>query len=335
MNLVFFGTPIFAKDILENLHRKHTILGVITQTDKPFGRKRILKSPETKQYALAHNIPCFQPQKTQEIPAILHNIHSQATPTDSPSINRAIEVIVVVAYGKILPRFVTDNYLCLNLHGSILPYFRGASPIQHSIMNDYLHFGLTVIAMNEGLDTGDILANKAIAKNEVEYQRIDSVFRILVPHGIELLESVFDSLQNGRLKPIAQNHTKATYCTKIHKQERILDLESAKMCYLRYLALCDKGVSIIYQHGVLKINEINGYEEDEEKLQESETDSLYKNSSCQKGVILDIDNKNARFSLSCTKGKLWISLLTPPNKPKMNALSFLQSQRLKVGDRLC
>ncbi|RDU70528.1 methionyl-tRNA formyltransferase [Helicobacter aurati] len=313
MNLVFLGTPTFAKDILEGLHTKHTILGVITQTDKPFGRKKILKAPETKQYCIIHDIPCFQPIKAQEIPAILEQIESQ----------HAIEAIIVVAYGKILPKTVTSTYLCLNLHGSILPYFRGASPVQHSIINDYLHFGLTVIAMDEGLDTGDILATKTIHKQQVQQKLLEEVFKTLVPHSIELLDSVLNSLKNNVITRQAQEHTQATYCTKLQKKDGILNLENAKACYLRYLALHDRGISLVCQYGMLKINEITGYEE-------TPLESHF-----PKGTILEIDSKQNRFSLSCTRGKLWISAVTPENKPKMSALSFLQSKGLKVGDTLC
>ncbi|STQ87142.1 methionyl-tRNA formyltransferase [Helicobacter muridarum] len=325
MNLVFIGTPLFARNILEGLHIKHNILGVITQTDKPFGRKKILKAPEVKQYALSSNIPYFQPQRSIDIKETLNNIESNGT---------AIDAIVVVAYGKILPSSIVDRYLCLNLHGSILPYFRGASPVQHSIMNNYAHFGLTVISMDSSLDTGDILATKNLSRQDVESLEITDVFKALAPHGIELLDSVIKASEKGELIREAQAHHKATYCAKISKQDCILNLDDSKESYLRYLALCDRGVSIICKYGKLKLNTIISYEETGYEKTMNEKEHYAKTPQTQKGTILEIDFNKESFSLACEQGKLWIKEVTPENKPKMKALSFLQSKGLKAGDTL-
>lgn len=304
MDIVFFGTPLFAADILVELNKKHNIVAVITQPDKPFGRKKILKEPETKSYAKMLNIPCFQPQKSSEILAILQQF--------------SIQAIVVIAYGKILPPEITQNYFCINLHGSILPYFRGASPIQSSIINDYQHFGLSVIHMNEGLDSGDILASMAIAKEVVYKKTLSEVFKILVPYGMQLIQEVLQNLMTNSIKPIAQNHDIATFCTKLGKQDAYLDLQDSKQCYLRYLALCDIGVWINFREEVLKINSIVDYDENGEYAIKGEILLIEKNKIC----------------LSCEKGVLWIDMVTLQNKSKMNVLSFLQSRNLKQGDIL-
>ena len=306
---MFFGTPSFARDILEGLHARHRILALVTQLDKPFGRKKILKKPEAKELAIELGLDYFQPATSKEIPAILEAIESKAK----------IEAIIVVAYGKLLPAAVVENYLCINLHGSLLPYFRGASPVQHSIMADYQHFGLTVLAMDKGLDTGTILGAQAIAREEVEGLTIDSVFKALVAPGLRLLESVLDSIAGGNAIFTPQDESRASHCGKLGKQEGILDLDKARNCYLRYLALCDRGTSLRVGEALVKVK-LAGYEDE----------GVYEKS----GLILDIDSKKASFSISCKEGSLWIQELTPPNRSRMGALSFLQSLGLKVGDRL-
>lgn len=308
MRIVFFGTPLFAKEILEGLIPHHEILAVITQPDKPFGRKKILKSPEVKECAIAHNILCLQPEKSIEIAPILHDIHKE----------RHIDAIVVVAFGKILSKEVVSQYVCLNLHGSLLPYYRGASPVQTSIINNYKNFGLSVICMDEELDSGNIAAIKAIESKAVINKNLIEVFHILVPHGIELLQEVLLNISQNTLKTTPQDHTKATYCPKITKQDCYIDFMDSYQCYLRFLALGHIGIWTFYKDMILKINAISDYVNDE----------IYE----QHGIILAI-NKGS-VCISCKKGALWIESVTPQNKAKMLAKSFLQSQGLKVGDKL-
>lgn len=308
MNLVFLGTPLFAKEILEGLIKKYTILSVITQPDKPFGRRKILKSPEVKECALVNNIPCFQPEKSIDIEEILHNIDKK----------QKIEAIIVVAYGKILKKEVISRYICLNLHGSLLPHYRGASPIQTSIMNDYKHFGLSVICMDEGLDSGDIAAIKEIEKDIVLRKNLSEVFHILVPYGISLLEKVLEDVKHNKLKTTPQEHTKSSYCKKLTKRDCFLDFIDSYTCYLHFLALGHIGTWINYKNSVLKINLIRDYILDE--IHE------------KRGVILAIEQGSA--CISCENGALWIESVTPQNKQKMTIESFLQSQNLKIGDSL-
>lgn len=308
MNIVFLGTPYFAKEILENLTQYHDILALITQPDKPFGRKKILKPPHTKEYALIKNIPCFQPEKSNEIISILHKIESKDK----------IDIILVVAYGKILSKEIVNNYMCINLHGSILPYYRGASPIQTSIINDYKHFGLSIIKMNEGLDSGDILATQEIQKDLVENKNLEEVFKFLVPYSINLINNVLDNILSNTLQPTPQNHMQATYCLKINKQDCYIDFLDSYNCYLRFLALGSIGVWTRYKGMILKISNIISYNLDYDYN--------------QVGIILDIQKDSA--CISCKKGFLCIESVIPQNKSKMSIISFLQSQKLKIGDIL-
>ncbi len=308
MNIVFFGTPIFAKEILQNLMLQHRVLALITQPDKLFGRKKILKAPDTKEYAITKNLPCFQPEKSKDIIHILQNIDSQTK----------IDAIVVVAYGKILSKDIVENFKCINLHGSILPYYRGASPVQTSIIHNYKHFGLSVIMMNEGLDSGDIIIKQEIDKSLVQNKTIQEVFEILVPYGVNLINHSLFQIKENKLELLAQNHQQATYCPKINKQDCYINFCNAYECYLHFLALANIGVWTKYKDTILKINEIVSYEVDKEYH--------------SKGIILETNKTMA--CISCNKGSLWIESVTPQNKSKMSIISFLQSQKLKVGDIL-
>ncbi len=308
MRIVFLGTPLFAQEILDGLMRHHDILAVITQPDKPFGRKKILKAPEVKEYAIAHNIPCLQPQKSVDIVPILHDIDKKHN----------IDVVIVVAYGKILPKAVVTHYKCLNLHGSLLPYFRGASPVQTSIIQNYKHFGLSVICMDEGLDSGEIAGLQAIESAVVAHKNLTEVFHMLVPYGVTLLEEVLVKIQHNTLETIPQNHMQASYCPKLTKQDSYLDFMDSYACYLRFLALDYIGTWTYYKGMILKINAIKDY--------------IYNEQYEQKGMILAIEHDSA--CISCKKGALWIESVTPQNKAKMPITSFLQSQNLKVGGML-
>ena len=308
MRLVFLGTPLFAKEILEGLIPHHNILAVITQPDKPFGRKKILKAREVKEYAIENNIPCFQPEKSVEIEKILNELHNK----------HQIEAIVVVAYGKILTKEVVSKYVCLNLHGSLLPQYRGASPVQTSIINDYKHFGLSVIYMDEGLDSGNIAALKPIESKIVMRKNLTEVFHTITPYGVALLQEVLTNIAQNTLNTIPQNHAQATYCPKLTKKDCYIDFIDSYQCYLRYLALESIGIWTSYKGMILKINKIKDYENNQTHK--------------QSGIILAVDKSS--ICISCKKGSLWIESVTPQNKAKMKATSFLQSQGLNVGDVL-
>lgn len=148
MRLVFMGTPDFAVNSLERLIQDgHEIVGVFTQPDKPQGRKMKLTPPPVKQLALTHDIPVYQPDsfKNESQLELLRELNP--------------EVIIVVAYGKLLPGYVLDlpKYGCINVHGSLLPKYRGAAPVQWMVLNGEQSAGVTTMYMDRGLDTGDIL----------------------------------------------------------------------------------------------------------------------------------------------------------------------------------
>lgn len=212
MKIVYMGTPEFAVKPLEALiNAGHNVCGVFTQPDKPVGRKQILTMPPVKACALEHNIEVFQPHSFKDNEA--YEILKKLDP----------ELIVVVAYGKILPSAVLElpKYGCINVHASLLPKFRGAAPIQWSIIEGESKTGVTTMFMDEGLDTGDMLMQEetAISENETAGTLHDR----LADMGASLIVKTIEALQNGTLKRTKQNDDDSCYAKMLNKEIAVID----------------------------------------------------------------------------------------------------------------
>ena len=206
MKTVFMGTPDFAVPCLEKLTEMgEEVVVVFTQPDKPVGRKQMLTASPVKVFAEEHSLPVYQPNSLKNEETV--NLLKKLSP----------ELIVVTAYGKILPKEVLDlpKYGCINIHASLLPKYRGAAPIQWSILNGDVYTGITSMQMDTGLDTGDILIQKevSIGKNETSGELFDRL-KIL---GAEVLEITIERLKAGELKPAKQLEDEATYVTTLDK----------------------------------------------------------------------------------------------------------------------
>ena len=209
MRIVFMGTPDFAVPSLQALiDAGHDVCAVYTQPDKPQGRKQILTAPPVKTLALAHDIPVFQPNT-------LKNEDEQARLREL-----APEVIIVVAYGKLLPKAVLDipPHGCINVHGSLLPRWRGAAPIQWAVIAGDEMAGVTTMQMDAGLDTGDMLAKAATPVGRKTGQELHDE---LAQMGAELLVDTLDHL--GELPRVKQDDALSTYAPMISKKEGHLD----------------------------------------------------------------------------------------------------------------
>jgi len=204
MKILFMGTPEFAKASLEYLvANKFDVAGVITQPDKPVGRKMVLTPPPVKEYALLANIPVYQPQtlKSEEFFDLLKSINP--------------DIIIVVAYGKILPKNVIDypKCGCLNVHASLLPKYRGAAPINAAIMNGEKVTGITTIFMDEGIDTGDMLLKESIEIGENE--TFGELHDRLAQLGEKVLGETLNQIKNGAVKREKQPEDGVSYVGKI------------------------------------------------------------------------------------------------------------------------
>lgn len=212
MRVVFMGTPDFAVPSLRALcENGYDVTLVVTQPDKPQGRKQILTPSPVKEYAVAHNIPVFQPvsMKTQEA---FEMIASQKP-----------DFIVVTAFGKILPKNILDlpKFACINVHGSLLPQYRGAAPIQWSVLNGDKVTGLTTMLMDVGLDTGDILLQEKteISEDETAGELFDRLAEMSGP----ILLKTLQSFANGELQPVKQDEEKASYVSVLKKEMALID----------------------------------------------------------------------------------------------------------------
>lgn len=212
MKIVFMGTPDYAAVTLEKLiSAGFNIAAVFAQPDKPVGRKHILTPPPVKVLAEENNIPVYQPDTLRygKATEILKEINP--------------DIIVVVAYGKILPKEILDipRFGCVNGHASLLPKYRGASPIQWCIVCGEKVTGVSTMFMDEGMDTGDIL--ETVEVNIGEEETAEELFDRLSVISADLMVSTVEKLSKGEITPTPQNHDKATYAPIIKKEMALID----------------------------------------------------------------------------------------------------------------
>lgn len=212
MKIIFAGTPDFSVPALDMLlSSRHKVIAVYTQPDRPAGRGRKLRASPVKQRALENSIPVYQPTtlKNEQEQSLLASLQP--------------DLMIVVAYGLILPSEVLNSpkYGCINIHASLLPRWRGAAPIQRSILSGDKETGITIMQMDKGLDTGDILA-----KNHCQIAPGDTAQTLhdkLAQSGAELMLETIEQIVSGTLKPESQNEQFSNYAKKIEKNEAILD----------------------------------------------------------------------------------------------------------------
>ena len=297
------GTPDYATTIfIELLKSKYEIVGLFTQPDKPVGRKQILTPPHIKQYCIDENIklPIFQPLKLKNNQEAKEEIQ-QLKP----------DFILVAAYGQILPKDILDIAPCINLHASLLPNYRGASPIQESLLNDDSFTGVTSMLMEEGLDSGDILGFQYLKITRT--MEVSEAFEKLSHIAAQLTITTLDNFEN--INAIKQNESLVTFCKKIKKDDGLVDFCDAKKLFLKYKAYS-------YWPGVFLSSEL--------KLKDIElNEELSQNNE---GEILEI-NKDF-ILIGCKKGSLKIKILQAPSKKAMSSVDFVRGQRLEVGSIL-
>ena len=212
MKIVFMGTPDFAVPSLQGLiDDGHEILAVYTQPDKPVGRKQVLTPPPVKALALEHGLPVYQPTKMRDgtVAAQLREL--------------APDLIAVVAYGRILPKEILEipPYGCINVHGSLLPKYRGAAPIQWAVIDGEKESGVTTMQMDAGLDTGDMLLKTVVPLDEKETG--GSLFDKLSKAGADLLLKTLDALENGTVTPQKQGESPTAYAKMLTKDMGAID----------------------------------------------------------------------------------------------------------------
>ena len=218
MKIVFMGTPDFAVPCLQRLiDEGYDIACVLTQPDRPVGRKQVLTPPPVKELALKYGLEVYQPD-TLKCDEAYNKLADYSA-----------DYFVVAAYGKILPKRILDlpKYACINVHGSILPKYRGAAPIQWSVINGEREVGITTMLMGEGLDTGDILL---IKKTELlPDETAGELFDRLSNMSPDLLIETLEQYKEGNIVPLPQNEAEATYAPMLNKEMSFIDFNAAAL----------------------------------------------------------------------------------------------------------
>ncbi len=211
VRIVFMGSPDFSLPTLAALDKNYSVVGVITQPDRPAGRGRILTPPPVKQLAMQLGIELIQPQKLRE-PEAQEKLRQWAP-----------DLIVVAAFGQILRSSVLDlpRFGCVNVHASYLPRWRGAAPIQAAILNGDKETGVTIMRMDAGIDTGAILRQRAMSI--LPEDTAGSLSDRLAEDGARLLTETLPDYLSGKITPAAQDESRATYAAMLSKEQGVLD----------------------------------------------------------------------------------------------------------------
>ncbi|WP_439259699.1 methionyl-tRNA formyltransferase [Lonepinella sp. BR2930] len=313
LNIIFAGTPDFAAQHLQALlNSQHNVIAVYTQPDKPAGRGKKLQASPVKQLAEQHHLPVYQPK----------SLRKEDAQVELASLNA--DVMVVVAYGLILPLAVLQapKFGCLNVHGSILPRWRGAAPIQRAIWAGDKQTGVTIMQMDIGLDTGDMLHKVYcdIAPQETSA----SLYHKLAELAPAALIEVLDNLTNNKYLPEKQDDSQSTYADKLSKDEAQLNWQlSAEQLERNIRAFNPAPVAFL----ILNINDV------QERVKIYQADVLPHQDKTA-GTVLAVDKKGVQ--IATTQGVLNITQLQPSGKKPMSVQDFLNGRAdwFKVGDVL-
>ena len=304
MRIIFMGTPDFAVPCLESLlNAGHEIAAVFTQPDKPRGRKQTMTPPEVKICALDHGLKVFQPKTLRDGEALA--VIKEIDP----------DCIVVAAYGKILPKEILDlpKYGCINVHGSLLPKYRGSAPIQWSVINGDTETGVTIMQMAQGVDTGDMLYQKAIPIHIDD--TAESMFNKLSELGGVMIAEALDMLEKGELTAEKQDETLATHAPMLDKTISEIDWHKPALEVHNL-------VRGLYSWPIAQTT-LRG-----KRLKIYRT-SLGKGNG-EAGSVIATDP----LTIACSDGAVVIEELQLEGKKRMDAKTFLIGHPLNLNDKL-
>ena len=309
MKILFMGTPDFALGSLAALYEAgENIVGVVTQPDKPKGRGYTLTPPPVKVSALEKGLAVYQPAtlRGEEFAALLDTL--------------APDLIVVVAYGKLLPKNVLDypHHGCINVHGSLLPKYRGAAPMQRAIMDGEAVTGITTMYMDVGLDTGDMLLKSEVAIDEDD--NFETVHDKLAACGAETLLKTVAAIQSGTLVREKQDDSLATYAAKIEKSDCLIDFsKSAEEVHNQIRGLSPIPLSFTHTPDgkLLKVTRA--------------TIACRDGKNTEVGKVVALDEG---ITVTCGKGKITLLHVLPEGKGRMSAADFIRGRKIALGDIL-
>ncbi len=309
MKILFMGTPDFALFSLKALvEAGECVIGVVTQPDKPRGRGYALTPPPVKVYAVEQGIPVYQPTtlRGEEFAALLASLDP--------------ELIVVAAYGKILPANVLDypKHGCVNVHGSLLPEYRGAAPMQRAIIDGKRETGITTMMMDVGLDTGDMLLSERVTIADDD--NFESIHDKLGACGARVLLETLGAIREGRLTRTRQDDSLATYAAKIEKSDCRIDFsKSAGEVHdlIRGLSPIPLSFTHTADGKLLKVvaAEVAEYAE-----------------AAAPGTVLSLCD--GKITVACGTGAVSLLTVLPEGKKKMRAADFINGRNIQAGDIL-
>ena len=306
MRILFMGTPDIAAECLKALYAAgHEICGVYTRRDKPVGRKQVLTAPPVKEVALEHGTPVFQPRTLRD-GGEDENIRTLAP-----------ELIVVVAYGCILPVSVLSipKHGCINLHVSLLPKYRGSAPVQWSVLNGDPETGVSIMQMDEGLDTGDVLRCERIAIDPEETS--GELFDRVTAVGAQVLCQTIPAIEQGSLKPVVQDHEHATLAPMLSKEMAEFHLTDTAEHIHNWVRGMNPwpGAWFVTSGGKkLKVNQCR----------------VAASAGEAPGTVL----ATKPLTVACGEGAVQLLQVVPEGKKPMEGTAFAAGLRLKTGDLL-
>jgi len=302
---LFFGTPVFVLPLLEYLYASEDLIGVVTQPDKPKGRGLEPSPSPVKLFALEKGLLVLEPLKLKD-PAFLKAL-KELTP----------ELIVVFAYGKILPKEVLEipPHGCWNVHLSLLPKYRGASPVQWALLQGEKETGVTIMLMDEGMDTGPILLQKALPIEEKD--NLQSLLEKLSKLSVSALDEALRLFKEGRLKPKPQASEGVSLAPLIKKEEGFFTFEEPAEGIIRKLKAFYPwpGLYTRFKGKILKVHRAKLH-----PLKEK----------ARPGEILEVSKEGLLVATS--EGALWLEEVQLEGKKRVSAYDFAIGQRLKIGD---
>ena len=308
MKIVFMGTPDFSVPSLKALTESHQVVAVFTQPDRPKGRGKKLSMSPVKELALQQNIPVYQPERLKNNTEVIEMIKSYQP-----------DIIIVVAFGQLLPKEILQlpRYGCVNLHASLLPKYRGAAPINWSIINGEKEAGNTTMLMAEGLDTGDMLLKDSIELDDKI--TAGELHDILSSRGAKLLIDTLEGLEANKIVPMPQNDSLSTYASMLSKEMAVIDWnKSAEEIHNFIRGLNPWPVAYSY------------YENQMLKIYESEVTS--QKSSEKPGTIIEVSKSGIK--VSCGMGVILIKKIQLPNSKPMYVKDYINGNDLKVKSLL-
>ena len=323
MRILFMGTPDFALESLKALYEaKYDIIGVVTNVDKPKGRGMKLVASPVKEYALDKNLKIFQPQKVRNNVEFIEEV-KKLNP----------DLICVVAYGKILPQEILDipKYGCVNVHGSLLPQYRGAAPIQWAILNGDTKTGVTTMFMNAGMDTGDMILKEEVQIGDDE--TTGELWNRLKIIGARLLVETVKKIEDGTVERTPQPE-EGTMAPMLSKDMAEINWEEKTAQQIKNLV---RGLNpIMGAYSFLDNKKIKFWKvqvlTEQELLNKFEELQEYKGhlKGIQPGTVLFSDDKNGLY-IKANKGILQVLEIQGENSKKMPINDFLRGNKIDIG----